>query len=51
MFCWARCLLWTTIVLLGAGQMLAACGQKGHLYLPDQPAPAQTAKTPEPPPR
>jgi predicted small lipoprotein YifL len=35
MHCWPRYLLWTLIALLGLGSMLAACGQKGDLYLPE----------------
>jgi predicted small lipoprotein YifL len=31
---WARYPLWLLIVLLGAGQLLSACGHKGPLYLP-----------------
>lgn len=38
MHCWPRYLLWLVIALLGTGQMLAACGQKGPLYMPDAPA-------------
>jgi predicted small lipoprotein YifL len=37
-FCWAQYLLWLVIALLGAGSMLSACGQKGALQRPDQPA-------------
>ncbi len=35
MHCWARYLLWAVIAVLGIGNMLTACGQKGDLYLPD----------------
>ncbi len=35
MHCWARYLLWLVIAILGIGNMLIACGQKGALYLPD----------------
>ncbi len=35
MHCWARYLLWLVIAILGIGNMLIACGQKGDLYLPD----------------
>ncbi len=35
MNCWARYLLYLVIAALAIGQMLAACGQKGPLYLPD----------------
>ena len=38
MHCWPRYLLWLVIVLLGTGQMLTACGQKGPLYMPEAPA-------------
>ncbi len=34
MHCWARYLLWLVIGVLGIGNMLTACGQKGDLYLP-----------------
>jgi predicted small lipoprotein YifL len=36
MHCWARYLLWIAIAVLGIGNLLSACGQKGALYLPDQ---------------
>lgn len=36
MRCWPRCLLWTLVALLGLGNMLSACGQKGDLYLPEK---------------
>ncbi len=35
MHCWARYLLWLVIAVLGIGNMLTACGQKGDLYLPE----------------
>jgi len=34
MHCWARYLFWLVIAVLGIGNMLTACGQKGDLYLP-----------------
>lgn len=34
MHCWARYLFVAVIAVLGIGQMIAACGQKGDLYLP-----------------
>lgn len=34
MGCWARNLFIAVVVVLGIGQMMAACGQKGDLYLP-----------------
>ena len=42
--CWAQYLLWLVIAILGAGNALVACGQKGDLYLPDAPqqAPAKS---------
>jgi len=36
MTCWPRYLLWLVIAVLGIGNMLAACGQKGPLFLPEQ---------------
>jgi predicted small lipoprotein YifL len=35
MHCWSRYLLWLTIAVLGTGNLLLACGQKGPLYLPE----------------
>lgn len=35
MHCWARYLFIAVVFVLGIGQMIAACGQKGDLYLPD----------------
>jgi len=49
--CWAQYLFWLVILILGAGSILSACGQKGDLYLPDA-APAKTSspdKSVEPP--
>lgn len=40
MHCRARHCLFAVIALLGMAQLIAACGQKGDLYLP-QPEPAQ----------
>jgi predicted small lipoprotein YifL len=34
--CWAQYILWLCVALAGAGAMLAACGQKGDLYLPEE---------------
>jgi len=36
MQCWPRYLLWLVIGVLGIGNMLAACGRSGDLYLPDE---------------
>jgi predicted small lipoprotein YifL len=33
-----RYLLWVLLAALGAGTLLAACGNKGDLYLPDRQA-------------
>jgi len=41
MHCWARYLFIAVVAVLGAGQMIAACGQKGDLYLP-KPEPTKT---------
>ena len=35
MHCWARYLFIAVVAVLGTGQMIAACGQKGDLYLPE----------------
>ena len=52
MLCWPRYLLWLVIALLGTGQMLTACGQKGPLYMPEPTAakseiPDEIPETPE----
>jgi predicted small lipoprotein YifL len=50
MHCWARYLLIAVVSVLGIGQIIAACGQKGDLYLPEaeeEAAPAPEA-VPEP---
>ena len=36
MHCWARYLFFTAILVLGIGNMVTACGQKGDLYLVDE---------------
>jgi len=36
-FCWPRLLLGLVVAALGTASMLSACGQKGDLYLPDDP--------------
>jgi predicted small lipoprotein YifL len=55
MYCWARYAFLALVAVLGVGEMIAACGQKGSLYLPKpEPAkaqpevakPAQTASRP-----
>lgn len=42
MICWARYLLIALVSVLGVGQMIAACGQKGDLYLPKPETPKQS---------
>lgn len=42
MMCWARYLLYLVIATFALGQMVAACGQKGPLYLPDPAPPDST---------
>jgi predicted small lipoprotein YifL len=37
MHCWARYLFLIIVAVLATGHMVAACGQKGPLYLPEQP--------------
>lgn len=43
MLCWARTLFILVVVALGVLSMLNACGQKGDLYLPEQPETTPTA--------
>ena len=45
MHCWARYLFIAVVAVLGTGQMISACGQKGNLYLPkpEEKAPKQAA--------
>ena len=38
MLCWGRQLFIVIVIILGIGKMMAACGQKGPLYLPDDQA-------------
>lgn len=45
MHCWARYLWYAVIAALAMGQMVAACGQKGPLYLPEPQPAAQTQTT------
>jgi predicted small lipoprotein YifL len=49
MHCWARYLFIAVVSVLGVGQMIAACGQKGDLYLPkpEEKAPEQAAADPK----
>lgn len=58
MLCWARQLFILMVALLGISQMMAACGQKGPLFLPDEQAgkqevpkesPAQSPQQNQPP--
>ena len=35
MHCLPRYLLWSLIAVIGIGNLLTACGQKGPLYLPE----------------
>jgi predicted small lipoprotein YifL len=41
MLCWARYLFILVVAVLGIGNLLSACGQKGDLYLPDKSQPEQ----------
>ncbi|WP_006787439.1 LPS translocon maturation chaperone LptM [Thiorhodospira sibirica] len=36
--CWSNLLMIAVVIALGVASMLASCGQKGPLYLPDPPA-------------
>lgn len=38
MHCWARTLFFLVVAVLGIASMIGACGQKGPLYLPEEPA-------------
>ncbi len=43
--CWVQTLFIAVVIILGTGQLLSACGQKGPLYLPDDtPKPAKKAE-------
>ncbi len=44
MRCWPSLLFWLIVAILGGGQMLTACGQKGPLILPEQ-APKQNPRS------
>ncbi len=50
MHCWARYLLYLVIAVLALGQMVTACGQKGDLYLPEEPAESVPSSPPTPEP-
>jgi predicted small lipoprotein YifL len=39
--CWSSWLMVAVVVALGSASLLASCGQKGDLYLPEEP-PAET---------
>jgi predicted small lipoprotein YifL len=43
MHCWARYLFIAAVTMLGVGQMMTACGQKGDLYLPEPEAAGEDA--------
>jgi predicted small lipoprotein YifL len=45
MHCWARYLWYAVIAVLAVGQMVAACGQKGPLFLPEPQPAAETASS------
>jgi predicted small lipoprotein YifL len=49
MHCWARYLFIAVVFVLGIGQMIAACGQKGDLYLPEPEPEPKAAEEPPPP--
>jgi len=44
MRCYARYLLLIVVAVLALGQFLAACGQKGPLYLPEESQKAEDAR-------
>lgn len=41
-FCWSQWLLIAVVVVFGSFSMLAGCGQKGDLYLPEKTLPKKT---------
>ena len=43
--CWANLLFLALVAVLGVGAMLAGCGQKGPLYLPDEGAQQPNERT------
>ena len=43
MLCWARQFFIVLVAFLGISQMMAACGQKGPLFLPEEKADKQEA--------
>ena len=42
--CYARYLLLVIVITLAMGQMLAACGQKGPLYMPQESGESEEAE-------
>ncbi len=50
MLCWPRQLFILVVALLGISQMMAACGQKGPLFLPEELAGQQQAPRESPAP-
>ena len=50
MHCWARYLLILVVVALGTISMIGACGRKGPLYLPEEPAQKSPAQSDVPTP-
>ncbi len=47
MHCWARYLFYAVILILGIGNMVTACGQKGDLYLVDESTKTEDLYKPE----
>lgn len=45
MYCWASRLFYLMVVALGLVSMIGACGQKGPLYLPEEPPPQAAPPT------
>jgi predicted small lipoprotein YifL len=48
MRCWAQTVFVLVVVVLGSASMIGACGQKGPLYLPEEPVVDATAAEPPP---
>jgi predicted small lipoprotein YifL len=42
--CWAQSLFIVIVIILGVGNILSACGQKGPLHLPDDSAQTEPQK-------
>ena len=48
MLCWTRYIFILVVIILGTSSMLAACGQKGPLVLPDNTEQAESSTEQQP---